>query len=531
MDHEAEVGRLRALLAERDASLAAAAAEIESLRARLEAAEEVSKRLERELDQLRRQIIGPSSERVVDPDALPVAVAPEDAAEASVPAPEGATEQEKRDEKAKDRERPRKPHRDKRGRRKVEEMDHLRTIVHEESVQVRWCPCGCGAPAKTIGHDVSWRIERIPAEYVRHKILREKVAFPGHVGAQDATVVTAAPPIPYALPKALCGNNLLAQVIVDKYVDHLPLHRQAERFQREGFDLSRSTLCDWAMDLAKILTPICTWMALGVRGGSWLRADATGMPVLDSSRTKGKTHHGHLWAWGNYETVVFGYTPDKTAPTVLAMFAGFAGVILIDGASDFNLVEAAEGVTRAGCWSHARRMLYKAMSYDKGLALAGLTAIRQLFVAERGVMGAPVADRVAMRRELCQPVLVGLRRWVDIHLPNQIPGTPMHQALQYLDNQWPRLEVFLTTAEIACHNNDTERDLRRPVKGKTNYLFAGSPRGAEAMGVFYTLFGTCLLQAMDPRRYLEDILGRLDEPPSHLTPQAVRARWESPRSR
>ena len=531
MDLEAEVERLRSLLAERDrvlaereAALRAVQLDNEVLRTRLEAAETAAARLKREIKKLMLQITGPTSERLVDPETLPVPEPPEPP---ESPEPVGATAEEKNTEKAKDREKPARRRTRKPGRRKVEEMDHLRTIVFEGTVQDRHCPCGCGAPAVTIGHDVSWRVERIPAEQVREKTVLEKVAFPGHTGPGAATIVTASPTVSYALPKALCGNHLLSQVVIDKYADHLPLHRQAERFRREGFELSRSTLCDWAMDLANILKPVRNWMALEVLGGTWLRADATGMPVLDRKRTKGKAHHGHLWAWGNYDAVIFSYTADKKALTVKAMFKDFAGTVLIDGASDFNLLEATEGITRGGCWAHARRMLYEALSYDKKLALVGLSAIRQLFLAERVVMAAPLAERLALRENMCEPILAGIRLWVSKQLPNQIPGTPSHAALQYIDNQWTRLKVFLTTAEIACHNNDTERDLRRPVKGKLNYLFAGSPRGAEAMGVYYTLIGTCLLQGMDPRRYLQNILGRLDEPPSRLTPQAVREQWEA----
>jgi transposase len=122
-------------------------------------------------------------------------------------------------------------------------------------------------------------------------------------------------------------------------------------------------------------------------------------------------------------------------------------------------------------------------------------------------------------------ILAGIRKWVDEELPRAVPGAPIHRALQYLDNQWGRLCVFLEHAAIACHNNDTERDLRRPVKGKANFHFAGSPRGARVAAIFYTLIGTCLLQGIDPRRYLREVAGRLDEPPARLTPQAVRVQW------
>src|SRR5690606_17266942 len=136
------------------------------------------------------------------------------------------------------------------------------------------------------------------------------------------------------------------------------------------------------------------------------------------------------WAWGNYEVVVFSYTHDKKAETVLGLFPDFQGVVLIDGATDFNLLEKAEGVTRAGCWAHARRKFYEALSYDAVLATRGLAAIRELFVAERAVMAVPVEQRIELREDLCRPILDGIRRWVDEELPRAVPGTPSHGALQ-----------------------------------------------------------------------------------------------------
>jgi len=524
MDLTAENQRLRDLLDDREATLGTVLEENTVLRARAEAAEEAAARLQHELAVLRRQFTGPSSERIVDPNQLPLPIEP-------VEPDEDTLDETSEDDASEDtqEETPRTPRTKRRrgGRRKIEDMTELRTVVHEQRVEeeARFCPCGCGARAQTIGEEVSWRLERRPAEIYRVKTVLEKVAFPDHRGEGSGTVVTAPPRVAYALPKAMCGNGLLAQIVLDKYLDHLPLHRQEERFQRQGLDLSRRTLSDWVFDLADLLVPIVRTMELGVRAGGWLRADATGMPVYAPGRVKGRTHHGHLWAWGNYETVILSFTMDKKGQTVAKLFEGFAGTLLIDGASDFNLLERSEGVIRAGCWAHARRKLYEALSYDSDFALRGLATIRMLFLAERIVMAAPLEERLARRRELSLPVVEGLRRWVEEELVRQIPGSPAHKALKYLDNQWSRLVVFLETAEIACHNNDTERDLRRPVKGKANFHYARSERGARAMAVYYTLLGTCLLQGINPQRYLKEILGRLDEPPSALTPYAIRTEW------
>lgn len=511
MDPAQEIRRLRAENAKLQAELA-------EERARREAAEQAFLRLQRDHEKLKRQLIGPKSERIVDPDQLDLPIGPDDEDE---PVPTGS-KGERGEEDAPKRTRKRR----KGSRRKVSEMTHLAVVERRSEVTDRLCPCGCGAEAETVGHDVSWRLEYKPAELYRIKLIREKVAFPNHVGPGKSTLLTSAPPLSFALPKALCGNRLLAQVVIDKYADFLPLYRQEARFKRQGIDLARTTLCDWAMELSELLRPVWKHMSREVLGGDWLRADATGMPVIDKTRSRGRAHRGHLWAWGTYETVLFSYTPDKKQQTVAALFPGFKGTVLIDGASDFNLLEKTDGVVRAGCWAHARRYFFEALDEDRTLALKALGIIRELFMAERVVMAAPVEDRVALRSELSAPILDGIRKWVDATLPRQTPGTAPHRALQYVDNQWDRLRVFLTTPKIAAHNNDTERDLRRPVKGRDNWHFAGSPRGARAAAVYYSLIGTCLLQGIDPRAYLVEVLGRLDEPPSRLTPHAVREQWQ-----
>ena len=481
MDPDAENRRLREEIAALRAQLEQAAglqAELDEERALRQAAEQAVLRLQRDLEKLKRQLTGPKSERVVDPDQLELPIGPDEETDDTAGAESDASATE---EPPKKKERKRR----KTGRRKVSEMHHLRLVEVTSDVEDRLCDCGCGAEAVTVGHEVSWRLERKPAELIRIKVVREKVAFPDHVGPGKGTLLTAEPPIPFALPKALCGNGLVAQIAIDKYADHLPLFRQEARFKRQGIHLPRTTLCTWMMELAELLRPVWKHMSREVLGGDWLRADATGMPVIDKARSRGKAHKGHLWAWGNYETVLFSYTPDKSAPTVAALFPGFEGTVLIDGATDFNLLEAADGVVRAGCWAHARRYFYEALKEDRDLALKGLGIIRELFMAERVVMAAEVEQRQALRDELSAPVLDGIRAWVDETLPRQVPGSTPHAALQYVDNQWDRLRVFLSTPQIACHNNDTERDLRRPVKGRDNWHFAGSPRGAKAAAIFY----------------------------------------------
>lgn len=526
MDLDDENRRLRAALAERDAQIADHRAEITDLRERLAAAEEAAQRLQRDIEKLKRQLIGPRSERLVDPETGPIPTPPDaevpttgasEPGTAATPT-ESDTEPETKKEKRQRKAPKAAPH----GRRDLSAMDDLAVVTIEGKVGPMGCRA-CGRPLKAIGPLVTWRLEQVPAHFVRHKIVLEQCACPDH---PQLGVTTAACPQPYALPRAMCGNRLLAQIAVDKYADHLPLNRQSGRFEREGVSLAVATLSDWMMALGELVGPIADQVAKEVRSGDWLRSDATGLPVRDE-KLQGRTHHGHLWCYGNHEQVVFAYTDDKKAPTVAEMFAGFRGTVVVDGASDFNLLEATEGVERAGCWAHARRYFYEALSTDAQRATVALTAIRKLFLAERLVMSAPEADRLRLREETCSPIVDGFKKWLDEIEPTLEPRNPLHAAVQYTRNQWQRLQVFLQNARIPAHNNDSERDLRKTVTGRKNWLVAGSARGARMMARHYTLIGSCLLQGIDPRAYLVEILGRLDEPPRRLTPAAIREQWET----
>lgn len=526
MDLADENARLRAALAARDAIIAANAAEIADLRERLAAAEEAAQRLQRDVEKLKKQVAVAArrSERHVQPGEEPPPTPP--AGEPPRP-PDDETEaagggDQRSNEPPKKRKRKNDAKVTPHGRRDLAEVEMEEQVVNAPAPPGCACP-KCGKGLKSIGPQVSYRVELVPAHYVKHKIVVEQCVCPDH---PEVGVTTGTLPVSYALPRALCGNRLLASVIVDKYADHLPLARQESRFDRAGFHIARATLCDWMMAAGDLMEPIVQQVRLQVRAGGWLRSDATGVPVRKDD-LRGKTHLGHLWCYGNHDQVVFEYTPNKEAPTVKAMFVGFKGTVVIDGATDFNLLEKTEGVERAGCWAHARRYFYEALSGDAKRATEALVHIRKLFLAERIVMAAAEDQRLALRNELCKPILDGFRVWLDELFPQLEPKSPLHKAVQYTRNQWNRLVVILRNPQIPAHNNDSERDLRKAVTGRRNWLVAGSERGAKAMARYYTLIGTCLLQGIDPRAYFDEILGRLDEPPTRLTPAAIREQWET----
>jgi transposase len=476
---------------------------------RIAALTETAERLAHENELLKRALFGKKSEREVLSDqqlSLLFGGEPDPPAE---PAPEPEPEKKTR--------------RGKGGRRKVKDDTTVPKRRVESPVPSQACTA-CGGQLKHIGDAVSYRYEWVPGRFEKLEVVRPKCACPS---CPSEGVVVADEPLPFALPKALCGNELLARVLADKFVDHLPLNRQARRMKREGLELAVSTLCGWVRQGAQALKPIAERIHREVVAGDWLRADATGMPVLDGKRVKGRTHRGQLWCYGNTHQVVFRYTPDKEGQTVQGLLSDFSGTLLVDGASDFNLVVRSENLTRAGCWAHARRYFFDARKTNPAAAARALATIRRLFMVERMARDEPADSRERIREQHTRPLLEEFKTWLQEQSTRQPPRSPMGKAVGYTLRQWDRLVVFLENGQLPAHNNDTERDLRQPVVGRKAWLFAGSEGGAHSAAILFTLVGSCLLQGISPQSYLREVLDRLDtDPASKLTPVAIRIQRE-----
>lgn len=498
-DALARIRALEAELADRDEVLA-------DRELRIDALTQIAERLAHENALLKRALYGQKSEReVVSDDQLAFVFG----AEPEAPAESDAPEKKRRGGG--------------KGRRKAKDDTSVPKRRVEASVPAEPCAV-CGGELKRIGEAVSYRYEWVPGHFEKLEVVRPKCACPS---CPSEGVVVADSPLPFALPKAMCGNALLARVLTDKFVDHLPLNRQAKRIQRDGLELSLSTLCGWVRQGADALKPIAERIHTEVMAGDWMRADATGLPVIDGKRVKGKTHHGQLWCYGNHEHTVFRYTPDKQGRTVRKLLGDFRGTLLVDGASDFNLVVQSGGLERAGCWAHARRKFYDARTTDPAVAARALATIRRLFMVERLARDEPDDERQRIRAEMTQPLLDDFKVWLADQSQRHPPRSPLGRAIGYSLRQWDRLVVFLQNGQLPAHNNDTERDLRQPVVGRKNWLFAGSEGGAHSAAVLFTLAGSCLLQGICPQSYLRDVFERLDTDPARkLTPAAIRIERE-----
>jgi transposase len=505
-----EVERLRALLAERDTQLTQQAEQLADQTAQIAALTVSNEELAQRLALLRRKLFGRKNERYTadDQEMLPfVPLTP--TPPPRLPKPESDTE----DAKPKGRGKPK--------RRDLSALDHLPM----REMPCRRDPdatCGrCGGELKDIGVAVSWRLEWVPGHFERLKVSREKCACP----RCPSEGVLVAPEPSFAIRYGLPGNGLLAQVLVDKFADRIPLNLQKARMKRVGVDIATSTMSGWVGHSASTLRPIVDAVIARLLQQGWLQGDDTGMPVQDG--TDGALRKGRLWAYTDQQEVAYAFTDDKSGEGPAQFLAGFQGkLLLFDGGSEFNLAARELDIERAGCFSHLRRYFFDARLYHPVQAHLALGTIRDLFALEAGVWGGPREAVREVRDRDARPLVDGLFDWIRGISTTVRPSSLLGEAITYALNQEPALRAFLDHPEIPMHNNRSELMLRGPVVGRKAWLFAGSEGGAEAAATIFTLVGSCMLQGIDPWAYLFDVLNRLPDHPAsrleELTPRGWR---------
>ncbi len=381
----------------------------------------------------------------------------------------------------------------------VERVDELNPVPAE----LRICP-RCGTEMITVDHAACEILDVIPAKVIVRVRLDETVACP-----HDDTIVSA--PVPRAIvDRGKLGDTLIVEAVADKYLEHQPVERQCTRFARAGVPIVPQTLGRSVNAALDLLAPVARMIALQTRGPGLLATDATGVPILDPAVRDG-IRNGTMWCWTNARWVSFVYAPKGDADSV----RGFLGEDLMrsvqcDGTSITNFIERAGG-KRPGCWSHGRRRFVEAARSSDRLALRALEIIARLFAVERAatLAGDTAEARRQRRAEHSQPVLDELRAFVDEQLGVIVPKTPLGQALRYLHRQWKRLVLFLGDGNIELTNNRRERELRRLVLGRKNWLFTWLDEGGERTATILSIVATCIAHDVNPRAYLHRVTKRI----------------------
>jgi transposase len=364
--------------------------------------------------------------------------------------------------------------------------------------------CGCGASKVCIGCERSQVLELIPAQF--KVIVYERAKYACKACEGEGVVVAKVPPKP--IEGGLPGFGLMADVLIKKYAEHLPLHRIREIYKRHGPDIPVSTLADWVTAGSESAYPIAQEVRRRMLSSGVVQVDATPLTVLDRDKPGG-SKRGHMYAMlGDDTWVVYDYRPtgEGTGP---CEFLGLReGWIQADAGGAFDPLFSLGRAKEAGCWSHARRYFVQALDTDKRAAIA-VKWIQDLFMVERAAADRSPEDRLAIRREKSQQILKDLKAWIADTWPATLPKSPLGKALTYAVNQWTPLNRFLEDGRLPIHNNACERALRKIAVGRANWLFAGSDEGAERAAVICTVLGTCRLQGVEPFGWLKDVLEKL----------------------
>ncbi len=388
------------------------------------------------------------------------------------------------------------------GRMKLPEHLRRETIILRPQTDV--------TGLQKIGEEVTEILDYIPAELYVKQYIRPKYVAPHSDGL--STVITASLP-GRLMEKCMAGEGLLAQMIVDKYMDHLPIHRQLQRYERMGVRIAQSTSNDWFRAALNHLSSLYQAHKQKTLATGYLGADETPLKVLDEDK-KGTTHRGYYWVYHNSEQklVLFDYRPGRGREGPDDMLKDFQGYLQTDGYSAYEDFDRRPGITLLHCMSHARRKFFEALQNDKDRAEHALGLFRQLYAIERRIKeGALTGDAVVqLRQQEAVPVLQTIRTWMEAEYPRiVVKKSAIAQAMAYCLPRWEKLCIYTTDARLHIDNNPVENALRPVAVGRKNYLFAGSHEAAQRAAMVYSLFATCKLHDTNPYHWLKDVLERM----------------------
>jgi transposase len=387
---------------------------------------------------------------------------------------------------------------------------HLPRIETTLDIDDKICGC-CQGALHRIGEDRSERLDIVPAQFRVLVTIRPKYAC-----RQCEDGVVQAPAPARLIEGGMPTEATIAQVLVSKYADHLPLYRQAQIYTRQGVDLDRSTLADWVGHAAWHLRPLHQRLLDKLKQRPKLFADETTLPVLDPGR--GRTKTGQLWAyaaddrpWGGSDPpgVAYVYAPDRKAERPIIHLGGFKGILQVDGYAGYRRL-AERGVRLAFCWVHVRRNFYKlATAGPAPIAGEALQRIAALYAIEKDIRGRSAEERRLVRQQKSRPLIDALEPWLRLKLGLISQKGKLAEAINYALSRWEGLTRFLDDGRIELDNNTVERSIRPITLNRKNALFAGSDSGAEHWATIASLIETCKLNEIDPLSYLTDVLTRI----------------------
>lgn len=524
---------LKRLLQAREAALAAAMAEAATLKAKAADDQALIAHLRLQIEKLRRQQFGQRSERsarLLDQLELQLEDLEASATEDELEAEKAAARTTK--VVAFTRRRPsRKPF--------PEHLPRERVIVPGPSA----CPCCGGTRLSRLGEDVTETLEVIPRQWKVIQHVREKFS------CRDCESINQAPAPFHVVPRGWAGPSLLAMILFEKYGQHQPLNRQAERYSREGVPLSLSTLADQVGACCTVLRPLHERLLAHVLAAERLHGDDTTIPVL----AKGKTVTARCWTYvrddrpfGGHAppAALFFYSRDRSGEHPQQHLATWSGILQADAYGGYGKLydggRDPRPILEAACWAHARRKFFVLADIEAAarrkaqrrtpapispIALEAVHRIDALFDIERSINGLPADQRLAVRQERSAPLVTALEAWMREERRKLSRHSDVAGAIDYMLKRWASFTRFLEDGRICLTNNAAERALRGLALGRKAWLFAGSDRGGQRAAMLYSLIVTAKLNDVDPQAWLTDVLARIAEHPANRLDELLPWNW------
>jgi transposase len=384
------------------------------------------------------------------------------------------------------------------------------TVVHAAP-----CACPeCGDALRPFGEDVTEVLDYVPGSFrvIRH--VRPKFS------CRSCESIAQAPAPSLPIPRGRAGAGLIAHVLVSKYCDHLPLHRQAEIYARSDIDLPRSTLADMVGQAAQLLRPLVDVLARHVMAGERVHADDTTVPVLAPGL--GKTRTGRSWVYVRDDRpfagpappgALYRYTPDRKGEHPREHLREFRGILQADGYAGFAGLYG-DRVVEAACLAHARRKFYdEHVRNQSPIAFEALQRIAAIYAVEKQIRGRTPEQRLRARSTHAAPLMAKLREWLTATLPRVSGRGELAGAIRYTLSRWDALTLYLRDGRACIDNSAAERAMRPLALGRRNWTFAGSDAGGERAAAMYSLIETAKLNGTDPEAYLRCVIERIADHP------------------
>jgi transposase len=405
------------------------------------------------------------------------------------------------------------------------------------------CLCCGGDRLRKLGEDVTETLEVIPRQWKVIQYVREKFT------CRDCEKISQVPAPFHVIARGWAGPSLLAMILFEKYGQHQPLNRQAERYAREGVPLSLSTLADQVGACCAVLTPLLRRVEAHVFAAERLHGDDTTVPVL----AKGKTDTGRCWVYVRDDkpfggpsppAAMFYYSRDRKGEHPQVHLSGYAGLFqadAFDGYRKLYLPDRTPGpILEAGCWVHARRPFFamadleenarRSAAGKKAIALSPMAIevvrrIDALFDIERPINGKSAEERRAVRQELSKPLVEELQVYMREQRAKLSRGHDLAKAIDYILKRWAAFTLFLDDGRVCLSNNAAERALRGIALGRRSWMFCGSDRGGQRAAAMYSLIVTAKMNDIDPQAWLADILARIAGHPAHRLDELLPWNW------